>query len=458
MPYPFNWETADFIPTPVGVGPIPVPWGSGANRRFSDDIVSDYKSSDGWVMVYNLFNTTTFPVPGYFILYNKYRGLLRMYFYLPSATPVPSNYMTYNLSLGGSTPTTSSTLNFAGNDIVDVSKNLQASSQIQPYQIVSTGCWYAAQFEIAYDPNIITTNYSAVNLLWQINSTNVSSITLDGTQSGTIKSVTSTPTSSPIQTGTLVEGGFLATGAAVLDNNPNLFPATIQAAMKGAIQSGLTGVIKNVLSAIFGGNSSNSQEVNLNFNTKISLTGNITSNTQLLANNLYLPATIGNQTAPGYSPGYNTTLGVFNLSTRPKINIHTVDNTREDPRRVVWLGSKTSTYSIDNSSINLLINPALTGIAAVQIIKKEIVLVDPVDPYGNSTYNYMTTSGTSEQVGAYLALSNPTTITYTYGPPAANKLPYFKIPAIRITLSVTPSSGAPASTLVKTFLADLVNM
>src|SRR3954468_11270880 len=59
LPYPFNWETANFVPTPQGIAPIPVPWGSGVSRRFTDDILTDYKTADGWVMVYNVFNTST---------------------------------------------------------------------------------------------------------------------------------------------------------------------------------------------------------------------------------------------------------------------------------------------------------------------------------------------------------------------------------------------------------------
>lgn len=57
LPYPLDWETANFMPTPPGTS-ILVPWGSGSNQTFSPDLALDYKATDGWVLVYNTFNTT----------------------------------------------------------------------------------------------------------------------------------------------------------------------------------------------------------------------------------------------------------------------------------------------------------------------------------------------------------------------------------------------------------------
>lgn len=461
LPYPFDWENANFIPTPPGMTQIPVPWGSGANRRFTDDILTDYKSVDGWVLVYNLFNTTTFPIPGYFILYNKYRGLLRIYFYLPNSTPVPSNYMTYNLSLGGTNPTSSSLLNFAGTDVVDVSTNLPAVSQIQPYQIVSTGAWYSSQFELAYDPNIQNTDYSTVNILWQINTTNITQTTLDGVQNGTLNGTIQTPASSPNIGGALVQGAFYATGSSVLTAYPNLFPSVIQTSMQTALTNGLQGVITNLLSGIFGGNSGNSQEVNLNFNTKIALTGTSTNNSQILANSFFIPGTIGNQTGPGYSPGYNNPLGVVNLTQRPIINMHTnyVWTTYNNNTDRGTGYAATSSISIDNSSIHTIFNPAVLSSANIQLLKKEVVIFPTIASTNiGSRVTSTSSNGVTEQVGNSSVYTNPTTFQSnsanptTYIPRGIDKV------AVRMTFKVTPTNGAPSSTIVKTFLADIHNI
>ncbi|MBD3750653.1 MAG: hypothetical protein IE931_14290 [Sphingobacteriales bacterium] len=71
--FPFDWETADYMPTPSGTT-ILVPWANGSVKGFSSDIWYDYKTSDGWSLVYNVFNTSSLPANPWFALYNKYRG------------------------------------------------------------------------------------------------------------------------------------------------------------------------------------------------------------------------------------------------------------------------------------------------------------------------------------------------------------------------------------------------
>lgn len=80
----FDWENCDWMPTPKGQSPIPSPWvGQGSIVSvYGIDVVNDRKASDGWLLLYNSFNSTaTGPlVNPYFILYNKYRGLMRIFF------------------------------------------------------------------------------------------------------------------------------------------------------------------------------------------------------------------------------------------------------------------------------------------------------------------------------------------------------------------------------------------
>ena len=80
----FDWETADFMPTPKGQARIDPPWhGQGSLAyMYGDDVLTDIKASDGWELLYSTFdaNASAPLVNPYFILYNKYRGLMRIFF------------------------------------------------------------------------------------------------------------------------------------------------------------------------------------------------------------------------------------------------------------------------------------------------------------------------------------------------------------------------------------------
>ena len=55
----FDWENADWMPTPSGQSRIPSPWvGQGSIASiYGMDVINDRKSSDGWVLLYNTFET-----------------------------------------------------------------------------------------------------------------------------------------------------------------------------------------------------------------------------------------------------------------------------------------------------------------------------------------------------------------------------------------------------------------
>lgn len=84
IPVPtLNWENADWMPTPPGQSRIPSPWvGAGSlASTYGMDVVNDRMASDGWTLLYNTFDANA---PGqlvnpYFVLYNKYRGTMRIF-------------------------------------------------------------------------------------------------------------------------------------------------------------------------------------------------------------------------------------------------------------------------------------------------------------------------------------------------------------------------------------------
>lgn len=446
LPYPLDWETANFMPTPPGTS-ILVPWGSGSNQTFSPDLALDYKATDGWVLVYNTFNTTALSNPKQFMLYNKYRGLLRLYLYLDPNTPNPSSNITHSLSLSSTGGATSSILNFAGKDVIDISApNTTTVSEIQQYQIIATGSWYVFQFEMAYDPTISNFSYQNLNLLWSAGSTNITEANLAGSINGSLKGTIGTPAGPPSIINALGKGVVTITGLAVLSNNPTLLPSLIQSKVQGALQDGLNGSIHDLFNGIFGGNSNNAQEVNLHFNADLKITGTLINSSGLLYNVFAIPGTANSQNAPSFSPGYTQPLGVFNISNRPQVKVTSV-RTTPPPN---WDGLPTryyvNSFSLQPASFSTIINPALSGIATVQVLYQTVFLPESVVDPTNHFYSY---NAYKEQIGQSV---------YYEGTPMdgtqINAGPGLAV--VRMVLKVTPVNGAPPSTIVKTFLADLV--
>src|SRR5690606_4251373 len=137
------------------------------------------------------FNTEHSSQPMYFGLYNKYRGVLRMFIYLKPGTPIPSNNIVHSFHL--SDEFISPLLNFSGAEMINVESPVRSSNQAQPYQTAATGTWYAVEHEIAYDRNIGNHNAAATRLLWGINSVNVSSIEILGATSGKLNGTITQP-------------------------------------------------------------------------------------------------------------------------------------------------------------------------------------------------------------------------------------------------------------------------
>lgn len=122
LPSGFDWESADWMPTPLGQSRIGMPWmGQGAlDLNYGLEIINDYKRSDGWELVYNTFSENSPPlVNPYFILYNKYRGILRLYYYTTTSFVSNSSYITTEIEISSNR---SCILNYLDTDFVDISE------------------------------------------------------------------------------------------------------------------------------------------------------------------------------------------------------------------------------------------------------------------------------------------------------------------------------------------------
>lgn len=458
--YPFDWDnpSINYMPTPSGTT-ILVPWANGSVRGFSDDILYDFKKNDGWELVYNVFNTSTLQANPYFVLYNKYRGLLRIYIYVTTNGFTTSSYLTSGLRLGPNT-INSYMLNYIDQDIVDLSVKKTDVTKVEPTQLASN-VWYASQYEIAYDPNVASANYQDIGLNWSLKWTNVSTINLGGGLVGSIKGTIASPTSQFNLGGNLITGALNATGLTVFNNNKGTgpdqadnnglgLPAFVFKGIRDGLNAGLSGLstVKNLMNVIFGGNSSNSQEVNLTVNANINLVGSQTSSGAFIPDPgllLGIPGVSNSQTASGYVPAYNQNMGVFYILGKPRV---TVTYTQQDPAPN-WDGPTNRYYlnnfAIESSSFQFLINPILSNIANVQVINQEVLLPELIaDPY-NHFYAYtpsIETVGSKKFYNGYTIDGSKIELGVNHA-------------VVHVTLKVTPNNGAPESKIVKTFWADL---
>ncbi|OJW16424.1 hypothetical protein [Mucilaginibacter sp. 44-25] len=449
---PLDWENIAFMPGPPNATPIPVPWQSGlGGSKIDDDIISDYQKVNGWELVYNTFNTTSRLDPLYFMLYNKYRGLLRVYFYISPGSNYPSSNIVHLLKLTGASAPSSPLLNFAGQDMIDVNTKSQSVSQIQQYKVSTTGSWYAAEFELAYDKNAPTTSFDQSRLEWQINPNSVVAITLNGTQTGNIDgTITSTSGTSNFfgsVVNNILDGG-LKLGADTLKTKSTLsfLPSFVKAGIVDATKSALGGIVKGFFSAILGGGSaSTNQKVNLKINTKINISGNAVIESQLYDNVFSLPGTLNINNNLPYYPAYTAPMGVFYISAKPVVDRTVISTLIND-------GVHAPTYlndhrfSVDESSFQVNINPAVEAVATVSNIRKEIILLS-LPPSGLGRYE-----GTKELVGDKTVYS-ATAFEY-YAPRIRTYDPGV---AVRISMDVIPKDGSPKCTIVKTFSATQVS-
>lgn len=168
---------------------IPTSWYD-YNLRDADPINRYYSQVNGWRLVYsNLLDKTQ--SNKYFALYNRYTGIMRMFFY---AIESYSGDGTTSTFVGFHVKGSSSLLNFAFNPPLAMDKaQTNASTFFSPLWSVTNGSgssnvgyrsnrWYGIEVECAYESQAQTSN-TIVSNIW---GTNLALTTTTGTSSGTI--------------------------------------------------------------------------------------------------------------------------------------------------------------------------------------------------------------------------------------------------------------------------------
>jgi hypothetical protein len=475
VPYDFDWETADYMPAPAGTN-ILVPWASSANKSFPLIYGTDIKKADGWALVYNTFSPQSFTQPAYFILYNKYRGLLRGYFYLTPGSAIPSSNISHSLIQDVSgTPIPS--LTYSSTEVMDLTLTKLVSSTVQQFKTSSTGTWYAAEFEMVYDPNIGSKNAASTKMTWEVSSVNTTNMTLNGVSQGTIKGTISQTVTSGSMLGQSIPGSLKLGDNTVIDSWD--LPAVIKTGLKNGIEKGLQGIAENVLNAIFGGTSATStQYADLTTSATYTLAGTATDVYQLQNPSLVIPGANGQDNVAGYTPLYKDPLGVFALTGAPKVDLYIPGYWGDEFTDIYW---NMATCKLNINSYNIVFNPSIinsnsTG-ATIQNLQQKIVSFKnyysmPIHynyfPIHQDPETPIPSSAVTEDIRGVKAIIDnvvgPDYIvpfkrylvatpintgsapedTFNYNKPMPSTV-------LRISFDVVPNNGAPKVTVVKSF-------
>lgn len=466
----FNWDNTDYVPTPPGYSKIHVPWYVGATGSitsvYSQDVYSDHKASDGWVLLYSTFSSTTYTQRPYFILYNKYRGLMRIYHYNDNSTLTTSSKVLAGINWEGNGIGNNKVLGYLGNAIININSNNTSHYSVEPSPKnsselpVSPYKWYMLQYEIAYDPLIIpTTSQTPPTLSWYVNYNNITQFSLGGSlisrAPGKAGSYDLTDSEIDLLSGTTKTFGkvvYEALGNDALNTNPGITSSfyniykTSWANILSSISGGSYSMISNFFGAVLGG-SSNGTTATMKIDATLKLNGTSTSSGSLFAGtSIYMPGSLAQNrdgsyyVTTGLLPFYNKNLGVFNLLSKPIVPVlnenEYIDYSYPEPTPV-----KEVTFGWVDNSNKLIFNPEVTKNASVQVVQQDVVII-PIagsPAYGNNP-EIIDGNGT-------VAFINPSLVSALY------YLDYTK--AVRFVIKVTPhSTSTPPSYIIKTFLAD----
>lgn len=468
VPEEFDWEKSDWMPTPPGQAQIPMPWGGqgSISAFYGADIVNDYKKRDGWRLVYSTFRDTGEElIDPYFMLYNVYRGTLRIYFYLTEPYIGESTYLQDGLVVQRASGASSNILNYLGNVIIDTGVNQDNFNQVQP-KMPDGGSplagrrWYMMEYELAYDPNIGNLSSDQIWLSWRLNYYNITEMELDGESQteiyGTIGGSGNFLHDTATETG---KGLISMAGLGLMDkltinektgeNKLGLNGAVFNALMNGvktavnSFGSGIPQIAVNLLSAIFGGNSSTStpMAVSLKAETSINFLGNLSSKGAVSSTpvDFKIPGTDMAPDVSGFVPLYNEPLGVFYIGEPLTVNVRetVIRGRMEDD--IMGTGyynyyTYTAVAQQKDYSPSIIVNPYVSSIADVSVISQEVLAQE------KKTGNLYRFPLTGAEYDSPWESDDP--------------LPEIENLCVKFVLKVQPKDGAPASYLCKTFYVD----
>jgi hypothetical protein len=384
---PFDWETATFV---CNDNSLPVlPWLSGSSTGVSRYIALDHKKADGWVMLHHTFKMITENIEPwkYMLMYNKYTGILRMWYWHEGTSAYSS--LKYAIQHLANTSIQNFNTEFAlpmDMRLPYYSEYYSGDDNIPASQGLTKNTWYLFEYEFAYDNNVSLISVDKSDLLVSARGINIEKIQLEGIQTGKIdgKVAISAPGANLFNIKEIdfskntINNSSGANSKATTTNSIDWWEKVKDKVSDaiinqiGNVGGSLASSILNLaatpatkfLNSLIHQGLENRGSVNLSINTKIELKGTLTEQQPVSNINLHIP---GITAETGLHYLYNAPLGVFNITTTPIVNyLQTYFH------KATWTPKYFQYYAIDRNSFEFEINPEILD--EITIIEKKTEL------------------------------------------------------------------------------------
>ena len=379
----WDWTQNNTYTLYADSGPVSVqlPYYSGSGPAAADLNVSsgrDIYPADGWVLVVRHFGSPSFSVNlPYFMLYNKYRGILRLYYWSTLSTPVTR--AVGMLSFQQST-NTAALMTFSGPDPEYVTSYNPRKAQLAIGKM-EFHQWSYFDFDLSgYDPGLASK--TDPTLSFKIVGVQDSDIVAQGTiQTDTGTTTASNPDSSN-GLKNVINGAITAYEkpaqrykqivdaqakyTEMANNNPNTWWGKY---LKSIGTLGATpwlkalGPVVGFIEGILGfGSSSGGGPTPLLINATVKLNGNITTQTSFYSILLRVPGSLhadpANDASANILPLYDRPLGIFNLLAAPTVELGYVD-AGYSCSASGWTSTETCISEVDQrlAQLDYVVNP-----------------------------------------------------------------------------------------------------
>lgn len=457
---------------------ITPPWGSGASVYAPLNVRNDHLTPNGWVVVYNSFDTTRTNDRPVMILYNKWRGILRWWWWNDHDPPQGSGYLTHALMIDGlNTSALDFEQEFAQDYTVSSSHPFAVKTNNQQFPSgLINGAWYYFDTEFAYDPQIAGKPQSSYSLVMNAFATTTSKIKLSGDINGTIAGTISGSGTNATLIGGLTIGPLsqnsYQSGTSVVNNGAdanNTLSGLINSSIGGGLANALKGnlstlftsglkiissPLQNVFNSLISSDQTPQQKVNLSLAANLNVSGDITTDWSAATFAGALPGTARGDPS-GYLPYYNQTLGVFNLAAPPQVRWQ-VANGLYPPKSP---GQTDVQYFPVVPTI--ILNPAIADSVTITGLTASVIYIQQYS--GKHTFynpNYLASSPFISNFpvinnmygNVWYGFSAPYAIRYSYwtGTPETNIVE-------QIAFTVNPKNGSPPVDIVKIYMPTFVH-
>jgi hypothetical protein len=412
----FDWESLDFLPLPASELPVPTPWNPIAIRAFSSDIANDYHKADGWTLYYATFSSAFRQGTVLFSLYNRYSGIIRLYYF--NYGGFSGNTSEYNLFIntifsGGAHATESPLLNFADQRIVDLNFNSDLGVTFEAFPLADN-TWYAFEYELAYDKNLYSQTNDNFNIGFAWGMGKGSNPEVFG-QVANVISTKFTVADAAYTYGQSYDGpvSLVVQGSQDLSALDNPLSARDYESLDKAFGS-------NEYDAVLNGIVSSDKNGNIKWPARARVFLNITS--LGLGNVSFSVSGADNSSVQGPGVFYNRAPGVFYLNRKPEVTSQLKMDTAHP-----------YVYSLDASTIEYVLNPAVLEIADISNFRHELIATE-TDQLDND---------------------NTEAAHFYAGQTLSSNLELF-VQGVRVSFDVQPKNSQKKFHIIKTFRTQLI--